>query len=177
MLSKLYLLFVFGFAAEASAEQLCQFENIPATTPSGRFVVNSEGTVSDAKTTLMWRSCVEGVSGARCDEGQALQLNWAEALIYVSQLNAEGGYATYTDWRLPNVRELSSLVELQCANPAINIRVFPQAPASQVWTSSPYHFYTHYSWYVDFANGAPTYDERIRDKMIRLVRDVSITNR
>lgn len=156
----------------ALAEQVCQQDTILSTSATSRFQIHESGTVVDSKTGLMWRACVEGVVGDECEVGQAMVLSWAGALQYVSTLNAHDGFAGENNWRLPNIRELSTLVELQCAEPAINSEVFVNSPVSHVWTSSPYHFYTHYSWYVDFATGAATYDERIREKSLRLVRDL-----
>ena len=158
-----------GFAL---AEQNCQNDTIAASTPLKRFEQSADGTVFDTHTELMWRGCLEGMAGPTCSEGEPVALTWAGALTYVPELNAKGGFAGHSDWRLPNIRELSTLVELQCSNPAINLAVFENSPSTHVWASSPYHFYTHYSWYVDFANGAPTYDERIVSKTLRLVRDI-----
>lgn len=155
-----------------SAEQKCQPENIEASTPTSRFQIGENQTVTDPLTGLMWKTCLEGKTGAACEEGEASMLTWGATLLHLPQVNIDGGFAGYTDWRLPNIRELSTLVEMQCAHPAINLEVFPNAPAVHVWTSSPYQFYTHYSWLVDFAYGAPTYDERIREKGVRLVRDL-----
>lgn len=160
-----------AMAQPENAPQRCQTENIPATTPSEQFHVNGDGTVTDTRTGLMWMTCLVGLSGDLCAQGEALAMTWAKALRYAPELNASGGFAGYTDWRLANIRELSTLPELQCKSPAVNSEIFPGALSSHVWSSSPYHFYTHYSWYVDFSNGAPTYDERIRDKMVRLVRE------
>lgn len=122
-----------------------------------------------------------------------MQLHWGQALLYPRKLypekvypeesdpaneqineqnESDGNTNDYNDWRLPNIRELSTLVEPQCAGPAVNSEIFPNTPATHVWSSSPYNFYTHYSWYVDFANGAPTYDLRTALKNIRLVRSV-----
>lgn len=175
MLNRLFVgfyLLVLSVAALAQPEPVCQRENIIATTPDSRFVVNDNATVTDTQTDLMWKLCTEGKSGVQCKEGEALEMNWAEALLYLPEHNSLGA-GGYTDWRLPNIRELSTLVESQCAHPAINLDIFPNTPASHFWTSSPYHFYTHYSWYVDFAYGSPTYDERIRKKLLRLVRDAN----
>ncbi len=160
----LLLLLSIFLCAYLQAEQVCQRESIPASTPSVRFVVNSDNTLTDTKTHLVWKRCLEGLEGSACEQGSPIALNWAEALLYLNTHQSE--------WRLPNIRELSTLVETQCANPAINLEVFPGALSSHVWTSSPYHFYTHYSWYVDFQFGLPTYDERIRLKMLRLVRNL-----
>ncbi|WP_082086989.1 Lcl C-terminal domain-containing protein [Teredinibacter purpureus] len=157
----------------AQEEQHCQNDTIIATAPDNRYVQHNNHTVTDSQTDLTWSQCLLGTTGETCNEGTALELNWAEALIHVTALNTENGFAGSTDWRLPNIRELSTLAELQCSAPAINIRLFPSPARSHVWSSSPYHFYTHYSWYVDFANGAATYDERIKPKMLRLVRDAA----
>lgn len=178
MINKLVGLSLILFCAVALAQpplvsqapHACQPDNIPSATPTARFVDNGDGTVTDSKTDLVWKKCVEGLSGEACAEGEATVLNWGEALLYMSEHNKQGDLG-YTDWRLPNIRELSTLVETRCMNPAINEEVFPGTPAGHVWTSSPYHFYTHYSWYVDFGHGSANYDERIRDKGLRLVRN------
>lgn len=155
--------------ASVQAEQQCKSETIKATAGTARYEATKEGVVLDTLTGLEWRQCVEGVSGEACDQGEASLLNWAHALTHVAKVNAAKA-AGHDDWRLPNVRELNSIVELQCADPAINSEIFPAAPSVHTWTSSPYHFYTHYSWFVDFASGAVTYDERIQPKAVRLVR-------
>ena len=61
-----------------------------------RFVDNKDGTVSDLATGLMW---------AKADSGKGL--NWAEALAYCTKLQLAG----HDDWRLPNVKELQSIVD------------------------------------------------------------------
>lgn len=154
------------------AEQVCQRENIRSSAPSSRFIQMPDGPVVDKATGLMWRMCQEGASGDACKEGKPLTVHWADALLYPVKVNADGGIDGYRDWRLPNIRELGTLVEIQCAHPAVNSEVFPNAHAIHVWTSSPYNFYTDYSWYVNFANGAPTYDLRSSSKGLWLVREM-----
>lgn len=171
------LLLAFLFAIQTSfvnAEQVCETKTIPVSTPSERFEMNENGTIVDQGTSLMWLTCVLGLTGNGCSEGAPTELTWAEALTQVPVLNEKGGIAGHQDWRLPNVRELASILEQQCVAPALNTAIFKNSPPTQVWTSSPYHFYTHYSWYVDFGNGAVNYDERIRAKGVRLVRDVAV---
>ena len=177
MKNKIIIVSLLLFSGFASAQQphKCQPENIPASTPTERFVDNADGTVTDTLTDLVWKKCAEGLSGADCSEGEPLEENWAEALLHLAEVNKKGD-SGYKDWRMANIRELSTIVEYQCVYPAVNSEVFPNTPSIQIWTSSPYHFYTHYSWHVDFGEGRATYDERIRDKGLRLVRDLGDKN-
>ncbi len=63
------------------------------------FTDNSDGTVTDNATGLMW-SQEDSKSG----------LNWQEALEWVTQQN-ESNFLGHNDWRLPNVKELQSIVD------------------------------------------------------------------
>ena len=58
-----------------------------------------DGTVTDRATGLMW---------TRTDSGEGM--NWQQALAWVQEKNAED-YLGYDDWRLPNAKELQSLVD------------------------------------------------------------------
>lgn len=60
------------------------------------FTDNGNGTITDSATGLMW---------TKIDSGKAL--NWEEALRY-AETNRTGGH---TDWRLPNAKELQSIVD------------------------------------------------------------------
>lgn len=63
------------------------------------FVDNGDGTITDNATTLMW---------SQADSGEGL--NWEQALAWVQEKNAEN-YLGYSDWRLPNAKELQSIVD------------------------------------------------------------------
>ena len=63
------------------------------------FVDNGDGTITDQATGLMW---------SQDDSGAGL--NWEEALAWVAQKNAEN-YLGYSAWRLPNAKELQSIVD------------------------------------------------------------------
>ncbi len=58
-----------------------------------------KGTILDRATGLMW---------TKRDSGKGM--NWAEALAWVQAKNAER-YLGHNDWRLPNVKELQSIVD------------------------------------------------------------------
>ncbi len=63
------------------------------------FVNNGDGTITDEATGLMW---------AQADSGTGL--NWSEALAWVQTQNA-ANYLGHNDWRLPNPKELHSIVD------------------------------------------------------------------
>ena len=59
--------------------QTCQTNRILATTPTNRFTINNDGTVSDTKTGLTWKKCSEGQSGVDCRIGTATTYTWQGA--------------------------------------------------------------------------------------------------
>jgi hypothetical protein len=136
-----------------------------------QLVDNGDGTISDMQTGLMWKKCVEGVSGNGCAAGSAASFNWQQALEQPGTVNSGEGFAGYHDWRLPNIKELTSIVEEQCSNPAINSNRFPNTPSSYVWSGSPYANYSGLAWYVDFGNGYSYGGNRSVNDQVRLVRD------
>lgn len=153
------------------AEQRCIPESVVSTAPEAQYVQSIDGTVTDNAHHLMWKRCLEGKTGDACDLGTLKKVHWADALLWIATHNTKG-FAGFSDWRLPNVRELATLTEVQCQTPAINRDVFANAPAVHVWSSSPYHFYTHYSWYLDFDRGVTSYDDRQAEKALWLVRNL-----
>lgn len=155
----------------AIAAQTCHPESIPATTPVSRFVVHGDGTVMDTRTQLMWKQCAEGQSGADCGNGSVLGYTWQDALEQAQTVNQEGGFAGHTDWRVPNIKEMTSIVERQCYDPAVNLAVFPNALSNRYWSSSPVVGNPGYAWFVDFNLGYSTYYYYSDgDYAVRLVR-------
>lgn len=121
-----------------------------------------DGTILDRATGLMW---AQADSGRDAPDG----LNWPQALAWVQARNAEA-YLGYSDWRLPNAKELQSIVDYSRspdssdsaaldpvfeATPIINEA--GQADYAALWTST-----THKNWtevpgvaaaYVNFGRG------------------------
>jgi hypothetical protein len=132
----------------------------PAALPTtcadaSRFVDHGDGTVTDGRTGLMWKKCVEGRAGGAC-AGTALTADWSTALARADAVNADAGGAGlgYGDWRLPTRAELSSITEReQCAAPVINATVFVNSPAVSFWSSTPVAFDATRAWSVDFNEG------------------------
>lgn len=68
--------------------------------PDPRFTDNGDGTATDNLTGLEWIKNPQGVSGNNSKHG------WSDAITFCQTLN----YGGHTDWRLPNAKELESLI-------------------------------------------------------------------
>jgi hypothetical protein len=86
-------------------------------------------------------------------------------------MNAQN-WLGHDDWRLPNVRELRSLVERACTNPGIDTNVFLNAPTfPAVLTSTTYPALPTAMWVVGFDSGGyvATFGKNLEHR-VRLVR-------
>jgi len=129
-----------------AADQQCS-DRINASTPLSRFTDNGNGTVTDTRTGLTWQRCPMGftfsdsgtpgvLTDDSCTPGASITFSWQQALQGAASLNAQGGFAGFSDWRVPNIKELISIVEQRCVSPALNATLFPDTPASAVTFSS-----------------------------------------
>ncbi|MFT6704454.1 MAG: hypothetical protein ACJA2T_000993 [Gammaproteobacteria bacterium] len=159
----------------STAQQECNTtDGFIQTAPDSRFTINGDGTVTDKQTGLMWARCREGFKGAGCTE-QTYALTtfeWSQAIGFES---ATSDTVQRSDWRLPNVKELQSLVERSCSYPTINASVFPNTGNLSFWSASPDANNTSSSlvWCVDFDDGIVTTYERFdihARRGVRLVR-------
>lgn len=100
-----------------------------------RYVVSSDGQeVIDRQSGLTWRRCVEGTSfdGTRC-AGKALETSWVDALANALDQARKTG----VHWRLPNVKELASLLDHD-GLPHVDVAAFPGAADDNLWPSSSF---------------------------------------
>ena len=140
--------------------------------PNPRFTDNTDGTITDNLTGLIW------LKNANCANATR---DWATALSDVTPLNSGGTMngnncgdtsnsgSHQTDWRRPNVRELQSLIHYGYANPALSNAAgtakwtggdpFTGVQAVNYWSSSTVSSNTANGWFVglpdDVVNGAP----------------------
>lgn len=157
-----------GISLNALSECDAQLQ---ASTPSDRFVVQSNATVVDTQTGLMWKRCAQGFEwdGSICAEepGTPTRFTWEEALV--SHETHE--FANYDDWRLPNKIELASIVEYSCFEPAINSTLFPGTASDSFWSNTPNAFNISFAWAINFSLGEHTTTRRTNPYGVRLVRD------
>lgn len=98
---------------------------------------NNDGTITDAATGLMWQ---------QEDDGNTY--NWQEALAYASDAEVAG----YTDWRLPNTKELQSIVDYdKLTFPAIDESYFSCTnDDSWFWSSTTQGDFKYTACYIAF---------------------------
>lgn len=108
---------------------------VRANAPAGRYQVN-EDTIYDIKTKLTWQRVHA--------PGTMTQTN---AIAYCQGLNIDG-----LGWRLPTVKELSTLVDVSLKDPAID-PVFTATPAFYFWSASPVAGPPNQGWTVEFSDG------------------------
>ncbi|HSU68593.1 MAG TPA: DUF1566 domain-containing protein, partial [Tepidisphaeraceae bacterium] len=138
----------------------------PARPDKRRYIDNKNGTVTDADSGLMWAKI----------PGPAL--NWDAAMAYSSQVTTGG----FKDWRLPDVKELASLIDFNALNsqdasgasPCIDRTFFPDATASFYWSSTKLRSPTGgKAWYVDLAGGSLRYEAFAKSNRVFAVRTVT----
>lgn len=118
--------------------------------PQAYAQAQGDGTYYDVKTGLTWMRCMVGQTWANgtCT-GAATTHTFDEA----TALRGKVSFAGQSDWRMPNIRELNSIVDFSKASPAIDTNQFPKSSTSVVWSGSPFVGYSSYVWRVDFSGG------------------------
>ena len=121
--------------------------------------------VRDNVTGLVWE--VKGGTGSVNDK--ASTYTWAERETFINALNTAkfGGYA---DWRMPSIKELSTLVHAGKVNPAINTDYFINTQSSGYWSSTSYANDTVSAWHVYFYYGYVHYYDKTLSYYVRAVR-------
>jgi hypothetical protein len=148
------------------------------------YVDNGDGTITDVRTGLMWEKLSDDGSIHDTDNNYS----WGDAYAYkIAGLNAIG-FAGYTDWRLPNVNELQSLLNYGVAgypavSPALQAGCVPGCSVLTCscswrvgythgifWTSSTYQSAPFYLWTVAVYDGSVGYEARNEVRHARAVR-------
>lgn len=122
--------------------------------PSPRFTDNGNGTVADNLTGLMWTKNANLPNGTK---------TWQVALDYVKSLNSSN-YLGYSDWRLPNRKELRSLIDYSEYDPSLPIgHPFTNVQLNYYWSSSTNASRTESAWMVNMHDGAVQANEAYYD--------------
>tara|TARA_B100001109_G_scaffold247767_1_gene237894 strand:+ start:32856 stop:33482 length:627 start_codon:yes stop_codon:yes gene_type:complete len=151
-------------AAPVKAACTASQNNLQNTKPDSIYTDHEDGTVTDTQTGLMWTRCAVGVGYHTVDHicntddlvGKTEITSWNAAMSQVGSANNSAMYG-YSDWRLPNIKELASLVDIACHTNAesspeystINNDIFELINAKStampsdyylvaLWSSTPY---------------------------------------
>ena len=97
-------------------------------------------------------------------------LAWTEALEFVSRINQDR-YLGFNDWRLPNRRELRSLISYQTRKPALpKGHPFENVVLGWYWTSTTAAINPAFAWYVHFEGGRMFYGKKDQYYLVWPVR-------
>jgi len=119
----------------------------------------ANGVVTDSKTTLEWQDDYSD------NENNIKSANWTDAIDYCESLSLNG----QSDWRLPNKKELLSIVDYGTFNPAIS-SVFKMTTSNYYWSSTTNASGTNSAWGVNFSGGGTNYYYKSDNKYVRCVR-------
>ncbi|MBL4661588.1 MAG: caspase family protein [Alcanivoracaceae bacterium] len=145
-----------------------------------------EGTVIDKQRNLMWMRCSLGQEWNKANKscgGKASEHTFDGAQAKAKSFS----YAGYSDWRVPTVEELETLVYCSTSKkpidsnwlngctagytrPTIDQDKFPDTPSSNFWSASPDASYASRAWNVSFNSGYSNDDFRNFSRNVRLVR-------
>ncbi len=108
--------------------------------------------IHDNDRTFTWcdrNPATNGGNQGTCGTGTGDAATDTEA--FIQALNA-AHYGGFSDWRLPTIEELSSLINLSTfPGPTIDADWFPNTRSSNYWSSTTHGLYTNYAWPVDFS--------------------------
>jgi hypothetical protein len=134
--------------------------------PDPRFIVNRNGTLTDALTGLMWLK-----------EGNCFgDLPWPSALKAVAAFNngvpaCHDAKSEYQDWFLPDLHQLATLIDAQAKDPkeALRLAGFTDLQNGTYWSSTAYHGQLN-AWGVDLTNGALDLHSKLESHFLLVAR-------
>ncbi len=127
------------------------------------FSRSKAGVVTDSVTNLEWQDDYSDIPYAVKDT------TWTDAIGYCEALRLDG-----KDWRLPNKKELLSIVDYSTYYPSIS-SVFQATIPSRYWSSTTYvdpDIYAPFTWawFVSFSDGKTTIFHKDYSYYVRCVR-------
>ena len=122
------------------------------------YVDNGDGTITDSSTGLVWQK-----------QDDAVARSWQQSLTYCT---ANTAALPGSGWRLPNFRELSTLINYGTTSPAINSTYFPSTQSLKYWSSTTYKYptYEYEAWTIFFLDGQTVAEFKTSTGYARCVR-------
>ena len=117
-------------------------------------------TWTDPETGLIWEKQRAEKTMFWKETGAEKTMLWKEALEYAKSLGS--------DWRLPTIQELLSLIDFSRDKPACKIT---NTHCSYYWSSTTNAGNTSLAWSVDFLHGGVDYDSKSSNYYVRCVKE------
>jgi hypothetical protein len=134
------------------------YRNVPGRTSTYVGLLSeSSSVVLDTTTGLMWQRY-----------GSLMRLSWLQAHTHVAKLN-ERTFAGYSDWRLPTIEELGSLLRAPKVEGSLCIDSVFCENRSCCWSADSVGAR---AWAMDFSKGAFKSNDLSRENYVRVVREV-----
>ena len=118
-------------------------------------LVKNGDIVKDSVTNLMWQD----------SNNTSIQKSWIDAINYCENLTLGG----YSDWRLPNIVELESIIDRNKINFALS-SIFENVSFNLYWSSTTYSHDTTSAWVVDFYDGSNAISSKDNNNSVKCVR-------
>jgi hypothetical protein len=154
-----------------------------------RFDDNGDGTITDTQTGLTWEKKVAGSDCLHCVEDKyhwspgfewdgppadtPSMFDWlSEVNGYTNDPNTQAGLAGYSDWRIPSIVELQTILlePYPCGTDPCIDPIFGPTASSLYWSSSTYADNPFDAWRVYFSNGYVFFDNKGYGRSVRAVR-------
>ena len=122
------------------------------------FIDNSNNTVTDTVSRLIWTKNANLPGASK---------TWSEALAYVAAMNSGANTNFgFTDWRLPNINELRSLIDPDRSSPSLPashpFSSVQYSPATRYWSSTTLYYNSSSAGIAKMDSGYVTYDPKTR---------------
>ena len=155
--------------------QSCKLNSISSSNSSEQFIIQyASGTVIDTRTGLEWSLCSLGQTwqNKNC---LGAPTHFDE---YDQALNAAKENSLGDDYRLPNIKELASIIERSCTSPAIDLTIFGSTLNAIYYSSTPDDVINQHLnptidvKVIDFTNGTEFIPDVSKFRYVRLVRTI-----
>jgi hypothetical protein len=127
-------------------------------------VKKTDATILDKSKQFSWYDPSDLTNGGYA----GINSDGSDTNDYIRTLNSQV-YGGFTDWRVPNVHELATLLNMNEAN-GIQSQFFPNTMQGGYWTSTSYAGNSKKAWHISFVTGKNAYDDKSKSMYIRAVR-------
>ena len=139
--------------------------------PASQFILQ-DGIATHIETGLMWLRFAHGQQWRNGNiTGDHEKVTWDEAMKIPEEFNQKGGYGGFTDWRVPSIDELKTLIDKVKGEEGnyINVDIFSKNE-EEFWSSSLATCHSSNVWGVSFYLGYSYNGNKYNNDSVRLVR-------